>query len=704
MNQVDIMKLSVLMAFCTLASIAHADTTITFSFQAQIHHLQGKDIPDSALIVFSLYSKQNAISPLWKETHFISFKDGLINVLLGNDSPLTLDLSKDLWLGLHINGQEQSSRMKIAMVPKAVHAQVADSLSGRFTGMVRSLNGISGNVILSPISPLFAETRGDSILLGFDLNAIAMKGDSLVEVNATPHGILLSIKQASIGSEYLKDYSITKEKLQSGVIPVSLPPEGVAGGDLTGKFPNPVLKSGIIEESNLSIKLRKKLGILDHEENQAITAEVASNTVACSIPIDTLLYFEESRSSTTPNSQVRAHMFTPKGNDYDIDMVLAPKGVGSLLGSMPDNEVGGQKRGMHAVDFQLSRIAQHQVASGNYASLLGGMNNVSSGDQSSVVGGMFNVAQGAGSVIAGGYNNQASGTYAFTAGGSGNTAVGYSTVSCGISNTAGVESSAAIAGKNNYAGAVDATVLGGSFTHVTAHSGSAIGSIGSTIHGSQGIVLGGKNNVVAGARSIILGGSDLTLSHLAVNSIGTLANHGSLSKPMTINAPNTFMVGNMDIWLASNDNISRGIYFFEPGNSEGNYPGGHHYSMIRAGIQQQHISYTLPLNPPNQSSQMLISSASGQMSWGHSLIMHKNVYVDCPPLQPSGGTAYCDLRIQGVQAGAVAHISPRADLPPGISIASIRILQAHIIRIAFMNGTGRVIDPPPLITDIVIVQ
>ena len=685
--------------------IAFGDTPITISFQAHISETYRKTKNEELSIVFSIYSSPKDSVVLWKEQIDALLHDGIINVTLGKIEPLLLDFSKDLWMGMSIQGQEIIPRLHIAMVPKAIYATVADSLSTKYTGIVKSINGISQQVTLTAASPLNLEVNRDSIHLGIDLNDISKKVDSMISVRKNVEGIEREISSASVGTEQLKYRSITKEKLQSGVIPVSLPPEGVAGGNLTGKYPNPQIREGSIEELHLSSSLKQTLGIERNANNILSNNDLnlIEQVKVLTIPIDTLMYFKESRSTNSPNTPIPAHMFTPKGTDYDIDIVLSPKGLGSFLSSLPDDASGGMKRGIQAVDLQLSRTANHQIASGDYASLIGGMNNSASGNHAIVLGGISNNAEGSGSSIIGGYNNHADGTYAFSSG-KGNTAVGYASIAMGISNASAVESSAAIAGKNNYAGAAHAIVLGGNFTHITAPSGAAIGSINSTVQSSQGIIVGGKNNVLGGSQSIILGGNGMTLSHTAVNSIATLANNQTMSRNMTISTPNTFVMGNMDLWLASNDNIAKGVYFFEPGNIQGNYPGDQHYTMLRAGIQQQHILYTLPLNPPMQSSQVLISSPNGQMSWGHSMQIHKNMYIDCPQLPPAGGTAFCDLRIQGVQSGAVIHMSPKNDLPQGVCIASIRVLQSNTVRIAFMNATGRIIDPPPLTSDMLIIQ
>lgn len=700
-----IMRYMLVILFFSSSILAFGDTPITFTFQAQISEVYQTTNKDKISIVFSIYSNPIDSIALWKEEHSAILNDGIITVTLGQNEPLLLDFSKDLWLGMNIKGQEIFPRLHITMVPKAIYATVADSLSASFTGIVKSINGLSQQITLSAASPLKLEMKSDTIQFGIDMKGIPMVGDSIISLKRKVEGFELAICNESIGTEQLKDHSITREKLQSGVIPVSLPPEGVAGGNLTGKYPNPQIREGSIEELHLSSTLKQTLGIPSNGINIYSNnhSHQTEQKKVLTTPIDTLLYFQESRASTIPNAPIRAHMFTPKGTDYDIDIVLSPKGMGSFLAALPDDASGGMKRGIQAVDLQLSRMANHQIASGDYASLIGGMNNAASGNHAIVLGGISNNAEGSGASIIGGYNNHAGGTYAFSSG-NGNTAVGYASIAMGISNTSAVESSAAIAGKNNYAGAAHAIVLGGNFTHITAPSGCAIGAINSTVQSSQGIIVGGKNNVLGGSQSIILGGNGMTLSHTAVNSIATLANNQTLSRNMTISAPNTFVMGNMDLWLASNDNVAKGVYFFEPGNIQGHYPGNQHYTMLRAGTQQQHIVYTLPLTPPMQSSQVLISSPNGQMSWGHSMQIHKNIYIDCPQLQPAGGTAFCDLRIQGVQSGAVIHISPKNDLPQGVCIASIRVLQSNTVRIAFMNATGRFIDPPPLTSDMLIVQ
>ena len=70
-------------------------------------------------------------------------------------------------------------------------------------------------------------------------------------------------------------------------------------------------------------------------------------------------------------------------------LVLAPNGGGALQAADL-----GNTRGTFATDLQRSRSASTQVASGNYGSLLGGLNNTCSGHAGVVPGGESNSASG----------------------------------------------------------------------------------------------------------------------------------------------------------------------------------------------------------------------------------------------------------------------------------------------------------------------
>jgi hypothetical protein len=114
-----------------------------------------------------------------------------------------------------------------------------------------------------------------------------------------------------------------------------------------------------------------------------------------------------------------------KGSDANISAVMQPKGTGAVLAQFPDNAVaGGNARGAGATDWQTTRTAATQVASGSQATIGGGQNNTASNVASTVAGGTGNTASGNTATIAGGLNNTASGLRGAVVGGNANTANG----------------------------------------------------------------------------------------------------------------------------------------------------------------------------------------------------------------------------------------------------------------------------------------
>lgn len=147
--------------------------------------------------------------------------------------------------------------------------------------------------------------------------------------------------------------------------------------------------------------------------------------------------------------------FIPSGGAAGLAGLIVKVGDGySLLG-------GGNDRGENAVDLQIERYADTQVASGDYSTVGGGYSNTASGDYSTVGGGSCNTASYYGAV-AGGYENDATGDYSAIGGGSYNEASGArSAVGGGEDNTASGDYSAVGGGYDNTASGDYSAILGG---------------------------------------------------------------------------------------------------------------------------------------------------------------------------------------------------------------------------------------------------
>lgn len=91
--------------------------------------------------------------------------------------------------------------------------------------------------------------------------------------------------------------------------------------------------------------------------------------------------------------QVRAVTNGTGADNYGI--ALTPAGTGAISAQVPDlTDVGGNTRGLRAVDFQLLRGTNSQVASGASAFIGSGSMNTASGSYAVVAGGLGNVASG----------------------------------------------------------------------------------------------------------------------------------------------------------------------------------------------------------------------------------------------------------------------------------------------------------------------
>jgi hypothetical protein len=85
---------------------------------------------------------------------------------------------------------------------------------------------------------------------------------------------------------------------------------------------------------------------------------------------------------------------------------------------------------------------------------------------------------------------------------------------------------------------------------------------------------------------------------------------------MTISAANTAVFGNVDLWLANNDNSPRSLRFYEQYNAAGNFPNGANYVGFRAPNNvSASITYTLPASAPTSNGQVLSSTTAGVLSW-----------------------------------------------------------------------------------------
>jgi len=199
-----------------------------------------------------------------------------------------------------------------------------------------------------------------------------------------------------------------------------------------------------------------------------------------SVTVDTLPVTTASNTDS-PNNSVNVASLTAKVDTVSGDLALIPKGSGALLSRIPDGtSTGGDKRGLFAVDWQLSRSSSTQVASGLASSILSGSRNTSSGLYSAVAGGFTNTASGIYASVLGGTVNNATGSYSVTVGGQSNA---------------------------DLSSITHASIVGGYLNRVYGSYGVVVGGQSNNATVTGAVIVGGSNNAANGIYSFVSGGA-----------------------------------------------------------------------------------------------------------------------------------------------------------------------------------------------------
>jgi hypothetical protein len=231
---------------------------------------------------------------------------------------------------------------------------------------------------------------------------------------------------------------------------------------------------------------------------------------------DTVLQLSTLRVGVIADSTVTTQTSSViQATTTNANLVLAPNGTGALIAQIPDGTAtGGNARGANAVDLQIAKYNNAQVASGANSFLGGGSSNRASGATSVCVGGENNFSTGQRSFVGSGVLVTASGLDSVCVGGNGNNALSnYSVVSGGQSNTASTGTHATVVGGLSNTATGQYSVAGGNANTPSGTWNVALGRSNTT--SPQHATAFGYNNNISGEAGFAAGRDHIIIGQRA---------------------------------------------------------------------------------------------------------------------------------------------------------------------------------------------